>query len=139
MRTSTKSVATLAVIATIGFAGLAAAAFSGPTQITVEHAVSLKAGDKSPFDAAGVKAIRRGKPIPAGYVLPGLKVTIKRGKVAAGASLHYLCPDNKRLKSFATVGQAGFASRQTYLNHRSAWVESFRTRDGSGILYAVCR
>jgi hypothetical protein len=139
MRTSTKSVTALAVIAALGVGGVAAAAFVGPTQITVEHAASLMAGDKSPFDVAGVKAIRRGKPIPAGYVLPGLKVTIERGKVAAGASLHFLCPDNKRLKSFATDGQAGFASRQSYVNHRSAWVESFRTRSGSGVVYAVCR
>jgi hypothetical protein len=91
------------------------------------------------LDVAGVKVIRCGKTIPAGYVLPGLKVTIKRGRVAAGASLHFTCPDNKRLKSFATDGEAGFASRQSYVDHRSAWVESFRTRDGSGIVYAVCR
>jgi hypothetical protein len=139
MLISSKSVAALAVIAAIGVVGIAAAAPEGPTQVTVEPAASLTAGDKSPFDVAGVKVIRRGKPIPAGYVLPGLKVTIKRGKVAAGASLHFLCPDHKRLKSFATDGQAGFASRQSYVNHRQAWVESFRTRDGSGIVYAVCR
>jgi hypothetical protein len=142
MLTSSKCVAALATVASIGVVGVvgvAAAAFDGPTQITVEPAASLTAGEKSPFDVAGVKAIRRGKAIPAGYVLPGLKVTIKRGKVAAGASLHFKCPDAKRLKSFATDGQAGFTSRQTYVNHHEAWVESFRTRDGSGIVYAVCR
>jgi len=108
-----KSIAALAATAAVGIAGIAVAAPEGPTQVTVEPAASLMAGDRAPFDAAGVKAIRRGKPIPTGYVLIGQKVTIKRGKLPAGATLFFKCPGDKRLKTFATTGQAASSPART--------------------------
>jgi hypothetical protein len=82
-----------------------------------------------------VKAIRRGKPIPTGYVLTGQTVTIKRGNLPAGATLLFKCPGDKRLKTFATTGQAGFVARQNYANHRQTCLESFMTRDAIGTAY----
>jgi hypothetical protein len=139
MRTSLKFFAALATTAAIGITGIAAAAPVGPTLVTVEPAAALSAGDTSPFDVPGVKAIRRGKAIPAGYVLIGQKVTIKRGKIPAGASLFFKCPGNKRLKSFATTGKAGFSAYQNYVNHRQTYIGSFMARDATGTVYAVCR
>ena len=91
MPRSSKSIAAIAVAVTAGITATAAAAAGGPTQVTVEPAPTLNAGDTAPFDAAGVKAIRRGKPIPAGYVLIGQRITIKRGDIPAGATLFFKC------------------------------------------------
>jgi hypothetical protein len=139
MRTSSKSIAALAATAAIGITGIAAAAPEGPTLVTVEPAPTLNAGDKAPFDAAGVKAIRRGKPIPAGYVLIGQKVTIKRGKIPAGATLFFKCPGTKRLKTFGTIGRAGFLANRDYVDHRQTYISSYSGRDATGTVYAVCR
>lgn len=139
MRTSSASIAALAAAAAIGITGIAAAAPEAPTQVTVEPAVTLTAGTKAPFDAPGVRAIRRGKPLPAGYVLIGQKVTIKRGKIPAGASLFFKCPDGKRLKTFGTIGRAGFRADRDYVDRRQTYISSFSGRDATGTVYAVCR
>jgi len=136
---SSKWITALAATAGLAMAAAAVAAVEGPTQVSVEPVAALTAGDRSPFDVPGVKAIRRGKAIPSGYVLLGQKVTIKRGKLAAGASLFVKCPAGKRLKSFATTGAAGFVARRPYFNHRQAYIESFRNVDAIGVVYAVCR
>jgi hypothetical protein len=139
MRAPLMCITALAATAALATSATAVAAVDGPTQVTVEPAAALIAGDIAPFDAPGVKVIRRGKAIPAGYVLLGQKVTIKRGKLAAGASLFFKCPAGKRLKSFATTGDAGFSARQTYVNHRQTYVDSVRNIDAIGVVYAVCR
>lgn len=139
MRTSSTSIAALAAAAAIGITGIAAAAPEGPTQVTVEPAATLMAGTKAPFDAPGVRAIRRGKAIPAGYLLIGQKVTIKRGKIPAGASLFFKCPDGKRLKTFGTIGRAGFRADRDYVDRRQTHISSFSGRDATGTVYAVCR
>jgi hypothetical protein len=139
MRMSSKSIAALAATAVLGISGIAAAAAEGPTEVTVEPAPTLTAADKAPFDAAGVRAIRRGKPIPAGYVLIGQKVTIKRGKIPAGATLFFKCPGSKRLKTFGTIGRAGFVANRDYVDHRQTYVSSYSGRDTTGTIYAVCR
>jgi hypothetical protein len=112
--------------------------------VTVTPVTTLHAGDKAPGDAPGVKAIRRGKTIPAGYELPGQKVDITRGSKAAGASLRFQCPGHKRLRSFLTTGHAGFEADRAYVDHRATFVSSFPGFAGgathvSGIVYAVCR
>ena len=139
MRRSSKSIAAIAVAVTAGITATAAAAAAGPTQVTVEPAPTLNAGDTAPFDAAGVKAIRRGKPIPAGYVLIGQRITIKRGDIPAGATLFFKCPGGKRLKTFDTSGTAGGTAYYEYRNHRQAYISSFSNFDAVGTIYAVCR
>jgi hypothetical protein len=139
MHVRLKSIAAITVTAALGVGAVADAAGDAPTQVTVQPVASITAGATSPFDVPGVKAIRRGKAIPAGYVLIGRQITIKRGEVAAGASLFFRCPDGKRLKSFATTGRAGFSSHGSYVGHRQTYVDSFSSRDAVGNLYAVCR
>jgi len=74
-----------------------------------------------------------------GYVLNGQTVTIKVGDAPAGASLIFLCPDHKRLKTFGTTGRAGFrAVDPNYVNHRRTIVDSY-AGNGTGTVYAVCR
>jgi hypothetical protein len=125
-------------------AALAVQSAPTPTQITVTPVASLGPGERAPVDAAGVKAIRRGKTIPAGYELVGQRVEIERGTKAAGAYLRFQCPGSKRLRSFLITGSAGFVAPRAYVNHRSTFVGSFPSfSDGattrSGVVYAVCR
>jgi len=134
--------ATLGCLAAIGGAGVAVAA-DGATDIKVTAAPTLTAGQTAPFDAAGVKAVRRGKPIPAGYVLVGQTVDIQRGAQSAGAALTFRCPGAKRLRTFGVIGNAGFtAADRNYPGHRQTAVLSFappRLAHATGTVYAVCR
>ncbi len=137
-----KTIAAALAVAAVAAGGVSVAADTA-TQIAVEPVASLKAGDTSPFDAPGVKAIRRGKAIPSGYVLVGQKVTNTRGQSSTGAALYFNCPDGKRLKTFATTGDRALAAAdRPYVNHRSTWVRSAPGVKGetvTGIAYAVCR
>jgi hypothetical protein len=136
---------TIAVLTAAGVlaAGGASIAADTATTLTVEPVASLHAGDTSPFDAAGVKAIRRDKAIPAGYVLVGQKVTNSRGVPSAGAALYFRCPGYKRLRTFGTTGERGLAAAdRAYVGHRSTWVRSAPGTKGqavTGTVYAVCR
>lgn len=137
-----KSIAAIVAVSALAAGGVSIAADTA-TQLTVEPLASLQAGDTSPFDAAGVKAIRRGKPIPTGYVLVGQKVTNTRGASGAGAALYFRCPDGKRLKTFGTTGSRALASAdRPYVDHKSTWVRSAPGVKGqavTGSAYAVCR
>ena len=142
MHSPTKLIAAVTAAAALAAGGVSIAA-DPATQITVERAATLMPGQTSPFDAAGVKAIRRGQPIPAGYRLVGQKVTTTRGIANAGASLFFRCPDAKRLKTFGDSGGMGFAIDRAYHNHRQTWVRTYSiSKKGvahSGIVYAVCK
>ena len=142
MRNLTKLIAAAAAGAAL-FAGGISVAADTATQISVEPAATLMPGQNSPFDAAGVKAIRRGKPIPAGYRLVGQKVTTTRGAKNAGASLFFVCPGGKRLKTFGDSGGIGFGIDRAYVDHRQTWVHTYGARKKgtteTGIVYAVCK
>lgn len=141
MRSDLKHIAALATVAALTAGGVSIAS-STATQVSIEPSVTLMPGDTAPFDAAGVKAIRRGKAIPSGYRLVGQKVTNTRGTPAAGAALHFQCPGHKRLKTFGETGAIGFAIDRRYVNHRQTWVRTYAAKRGntdSGIVYAVCR
>ena len=137
-----KTIASVAVVAALAAGGVAVGADTA-TQITVEPVAALNAGDTAPFDAAGVKAIRRGKPIPSGYVLVGQKVTNTRGQASAGAALFFRCPDDKRLRTLGTTGERALAAAdRAYVGHRSTWIRSAPGVKGKtvvGTAYAVCR
>lgn len=138
MTTPTKTIAAAAAAAVLAAGGAAVAADTA-TQISVEPVAAIEAGATAPFDAAGVKAIRRGKPIPKGYVLIGQKVTSTSGIKPAGASLSFRCPGEKRLKTF---GGGPMAADRTYYNHRQTWIRTFAAPKGQTqtyTVYAVCR
>jgi hypothetical protein len=120
-----------------GGTGTALAQSAGDTTVTVGPRTVLTAGDTAPFDAAGVSVVRRGKPIPSGYRLIGR--TVSGGGSGVGASIRFTCPDNKVLKTFGTVGRAGFFAPRGYVNHKSTIVESMTSGAASGTVYAVCR
>lgn len=135
-------IAVLGCVTALGAAGAAVAA-DGATDIKVSAAPTLTAGQQAPFDAAGVKAIRRGKPIPAGYQLIGQQVDITRGAKTAGAALLFRCPQGKTLRTFGTIGNAGFgAANRNYPGHRQTTILSFAPptlQHATGTVYAVCR
>src|SRR5580765_2470096 len=99
-------IAILSCVTVLGAAGAAVAA-DGATDIKVSAAPTLTAGQNAPFDAPGVKSIRRGKPIPSRYRLIGQRVEITRGAKSAGAALTFSCPEGKSLRTFGIVGNAG--------------------------------
>jgi hypothetical protein len=148
---TTTLVASALAAAALGAGGTALAATSAddskPTTVAVSPAPTLNAGTIAPFDAPGVKAIRRGKAIPAGYVLVGYRIQIHRGTKMAGAALRFACPDGKRLRSFGIIGRAGFLADREYVDHKVTWVSStpgMNSPDGpltdaDGSLYAICR
>jgi hypothetical protein len=135
--------AVLSALAVVAGAGSAIAAVAdSPTTVTVGSTTQLVAGDRAPFDAPGVRAIRAGKPVPAGYVLVGRKVDVDRGTNAAGAAIHMFCPGAKRLRTFGVTGNAGFQITSDYVGHRSTVIVSLpdgRRAHTSGTVYAVCR
>jgi hypothetical protein len=148
MITRTRLVATIGCIAALGGPGAAMAQDGpAPTRIAVGDAPALGAGQAAPFDAPGVRSIRRGRPIPRGYVLVGQTVDITRGArggnaKSAGAALSFRCPGTKTLRTFGVVGNAGFSAPTDYVRHRQTRVFSFAppTLDhATGTLYAVCR
>ena len=120
-----------------GGTGTALAQTSGDVTVTVAPRTVLTAGDTAPFDAPGVRAIRRGKDIPSGYRLIGRKVS--GGGAGVGAAIRFTCPDGKRLKTFGTVGRVGFSAPRAYVNHKSTIVQSILSGSATGTVYAVCR
>lgn len=142
-RASRRTAAVATAVVAVAAAGTAVAAGgSGPTTVTVDPSFTVGAGAKAPFDAPGVQTIRAGKPIPAGFVLVGRRVTVHRGANAAGAAIHMFCPGGKRLRTFGITGHAGFQSTSDYVGRRSALIVSLpdgRRIDSSGTVYAVCR
>ena len=137
--------ASLAAVAALGAGGTALAASGdspAPTTITVVPAPTLKAGAIAPSDAPGAHTIRAGKPIPAGYVLVGYRVTVVKGAKAAGAALRFACPAGTVLRTFDTTGSAGFAAQRDYVGHQVTYVTSMpdsRRATSDGRVYAVCR
>jgi hypothetical protein len=137
-------VAVLGCVTALGAAGAGAAvAADGATDIKVSVAPTLGPGQRAPFDAPGVRSIRRGKPIPSGYRLIGQSVDITRGAKSAGAALTFRCPGSKTLRTFGIVGNAGFSAvNRDYPGHRQTTIVSFAppTLDHAvGTVYAVCR
>ncbi len=106
-------IAVLAVCCALAASAVAGAAGDSatPTQVSVTQVATLKAGDTAPGDVPGVRAIRRGRAIPAGYELIGQKVDVTRGAKAAGAYLRFQCPGTKRLRSFVATGRVGLRRR----------------------------
>jgi hypothetical protein len=137
-------VAVLGCVTALGAAGAGAAvAADGATAIKVSVAPTLGPGQRAPFDAPGVRSIRRGKPIPSGYRLIGQQVDITRGAKSAGAALTFRCPGAKTLRTFGIVGNAGFSAvSRNYPGHRQTTIVSFappRLDHAVGTVYAVCR
>lgn len=120
-----------------------ATAAPGDGQITVGPQIVKPAGEVSPFDAAGVPAVRRGKPIPKGYVLVGRRVTIDRGTSGAvGAALKLRCPAGKTARTLGTSGANGPALiGDRYVGHRDVRVAVWsppRAPRSTGVSYVVC-
>ena len=100
----------LAVVGAVAAgAGTALAASQGTdSQVTISpRTVVASAGQTSPVDVGGVRAVRAGKPIPSGYVLVGRHVKFTRGTEAGYGALTMRCPSGKTLRGLARQGQIG--------------------------------
>jgi hypothetical protein len=134
------------IAAAIGAAGAAAGtahAATGDAQISIGPMTSLHAGQTAPFDAAGVKAVRRGKPIPKGYTLVGRTVTVDRGTSGTvGAAFTLTCPSGTKARTIGSTGQNGPDVIGNYINHKRAslvvWTPP-ETPKSTGTSYVVCK
>jgi hypothetical protein len=100
----------LAVVGAVAAgAGTALAASQGTdSQVTISpRTVVASAGQTSPVDVGGVRAVRAGKPIPSGYVLVGRHVKFVRGTEAGYGALTMRCPAGKTLRGLARQGNIG--------------------------------
>jgi hypothetical protein len=143
MRYTHLALAGTALAIAFGGASVAGAA-GGDAQITVGTPTTLHAGQTAPFDAAGVKAVRRGKPIPHGYALVGRDVTIDRGTAGtAGAAFSLSCPSGKTARTLGFTGQDGpQVIGDRYVGHRSVRVAVWgppKDVQSHGTSYVVCR
>jgi hypothetical protein len=142
-----KPLLTIAAVAAGAVAGTAGAAIAqnapAPTTIEVQAATQLSAGATAPFDAPGVRAIRRGRAIPAGYVLVGRRVTINTGAQEAWAAARFTCPSGKVLRTFGISGRVGAQpGGAEYVGRRTFMVIMDAPRGPgtkTGTVYAVCR
>ena len=110
MFTRLRIILSLAVVGAVAAAaGTALAAAQGSdSQVTISpRTVVASAGQTSPVDVGGVRAVRAGKPIPAGYVLVGRHVKFTRGTEAGFGALTMRCPAGKTLRGLARQGQVG--------------------------------
>jgi hypothetical protein len=141
MKTTTALTTLLAASVLSAGAVTTANAVDGDTAVTIGAPKNLVAGDKAPFDAAGVKAIRRGKAIPAGYVLVGRTVTVDAGTGAAGAALRLSCTGGKTLRTLGLTGNVSLQIGREYVGKKFTNVMSLGARvgDSSGVVYGVCR
>jgi hypothetical protein len=150
MFTSPRLIATIATVGALGAAGTAVAQQGQPvdSQVTVAARTVVTApGQNSPVDVGGVRAIRRGKPVPSGYRLIGRKVTFVRGTEVAYGWITMRCPTGKTLRGLASQGGAGFAVQGgNYVGKPSvnllAFYNANRTAVGqtvSGTILAACR
>ncbi len=140
--TTTKALTTLLAVSALsaGAAAGTAGALDGDTTSTVGPPKQLVAGATAPFDAPGVKAIRQGKAIPAGYVLVGRTVATKAGRGSAGAAIRLSCPSGKVLQTLGATGRTGLQLTQKYLGRSATNVMSLDGRGStSGTVYGVCR
>jgi hypothetical protein len=140
----------LSVVGAIAAAGTAIASSSGSdSQVTISpRAVVAVAGQPSPVDVGGVRAVRAGKPIPARYVLIGRHVRFVRGTEAGFGALTMRCPAGKTLRGLARQGGVGpqVYRNVDYVGKRSVDVivdyDANRTPVGAtveGTVLALCR
>jgi hypothetical protein len=110
MLTRIRILLALAVVGAVAAAaGTALAAEQGTdSQVTISpRTIVAAAGQTSPVDVGGVRAVRAGKPIPSGYVLVGRHVKFTRGTEVGYGALTMRCPPGKTLRGLARQGQVG--------------------------------
>jgi hypothetical protein len=119
------------------------------SQVTISpRTVVAVAGQPSPVDVGGVRAVRAGKPIPARYVLIGRHVRFVRGTEAGFGALTMRCPAGKTLRGLARQGSVGpqVYRNISYVGKRSVDLivdyDANRTPVGAtvdGTVLALCR
>jgi len=102
---STSHTLLVAAVASLLTGVAVAGAQSGPgdTSVSVSPPVLLSNPARSPADFGGVSAVRRGKPIPKGYVAVGHRVTVTAGSRKVYPAFTIACPRGKTLRTFANM------------------------------------
>lgn len=141
MKTTTALTTLLAASVLSAGAITTAGAADGDSTITIGAQKVTAAGQTSPFDAGGVRAVRRGKAIPSGYLLVGRKLTIEPGANAAGAIVRLTCPAGKTLRTYGQTGTAGGSKAEgDYVGDRRGEILAFglANKTVQATYYGVC-
>lgn len=140
--------ASCAAAVALALAGTALAASEAVTTIDVSPRVHTAAPDESPADFPGVTRIRRGEPLPRGWIVVSRDVRIVRGDEAAYGALRMTCPKRRTWRSGTSRGDiaASVLDRNARTGKRSVLVmATFSTAEiavgelASGTVYALCR
>jgi len=137
-----------AVATSVALGGSADAAQAADTAIHVSPRVQITAPADSPADFPGVSRVRRGEPLPRGWVVVRRDVRITRGGEVAFAALRMTCPQGRTWRSGRATGEIGASvlERNPRSGKRSVLVmATFTTRDvrmgetATGSVLALCR
>ena len=91
--------AAVCVVAALAVAAPAIAAQASDTMITVSPREQLAARAVSPVDFPGISVVRKGEPLPRGWVVVRRDVRIKRGAEVASGAFRMTCPKDKKWAS----------------------------------------
>jgi len=127
--------------------GSALAAGGPDTTIAVSPRVTTIAPAVSPADFAGVSKVRKGRPLPRGWVVVGRDVRITRGGEVAHAALRMTCPKGTTWRSGASTGDigAGVLDRSARGKRSLLVIATFSASDvrrgetAAGSVLALCR
>jgi hypothetical protein len=136
----------IALLVAVAAVAATSAVGAGQTDstVTIKPSHVLVAGDTSPIDGPGVKAIRRGQPIPSGYKIVARDVTLTRGSQAGWGAMRLQCPSGTKTRTIAGHGGVG---PQLVGKYHSTWVVVIAdygpaVKPGqtvSGTDYLICR
>ena len=136
------------IVVSLAVGGSAVAAQAADTTISVSPRVLIAAPDASPVDFPGVSKVRKGKPLPRGWVVVRRDVRIRRGGEPAFAALRMTCPAHRTWRSGASSGEIGASvlDRNPRADKRSVLVmATFPAREisagetAAGSVLALCR
>ena len=116
------------------------------TTIVVSPREQLAARAVSPVDFPGISVVRKGQPLPRGWVVVRRDVTITRGAEVASGAFRMTCPKRRTWRSGTASGDILASVLDRSSRKRSVLVlASFPARDvqtgetAAGTVFALCR
>jgi hypothetical protein len=133
-------------VAALALAAPAIAAQAADTTIVVSPREQLAARAVSPADFPGVSVVRKGQPLPRGWVVVQRDVRITRGAEVASGAFRMTCPKSRTWRSGTASGDILASVLDRSPRKRSVLVlATFGARDvqpgetAAGTVFALCR
>jgi hypothetical protein len=133
-------------VAALAVAAPALAAQTPDTTITVSPREQVAAPAVSPIDFPGISIVRKGKPLPRGWVVVTREVKITRGGEVASGAFRMTCPKSRTWRSGTASGDILASVLDRSPRKRSVLVlATFAAREvavgetAAGTVLALCR